>query len=153
MDAPDLENNDVDLSHAEALREIFIGQFTEDVNGSRYGWPLECLCRFIGTPLSNEGFSPCKIGWYEELDEVLELHRVRLRFADLIYQPPIPIPRADDWPCVGHWGANEIATIEPLAGIIQNIDDREVKQALETALDWLRDGVKHPGSFIVGFHG
>src|ERR1700722_14290864 len=35
MDAPDLENNDIDISHADAVREIFSGKFTQGVNGAR----------------------------------------------------------------------------------------------------------------------
>jgi hypothetical protein len=153
MDAPDLDTYDVDLSHADAMKEIFAGKFTEYVNGSRYGWAFECLCRFIGTPLSNNGFSPCDMEGYEQLDEWLKLQGVPLKFMDLIFQSPIPIPRADDWPCVGHWGADAIAVAEPLARVLPNIEDQETKEAMETALGWLRDGAKHSGSIIVGFHG
>ena len=153
MDAPDLENNDVDLSHAEALREIFSGPFTEDVNGSRYGWAFECLCRFIGQPLSNDGFSPCSVEWYDRLDEVLKAHDVPLRFARLINDPPIPIPEAGDWPCVGHWGTDAIAAAPRLAQALERIDAGDVKRALGTALEWLRAGAAAPDSIIVGFHG
>jgi len=153
LGAPDLENNDVDLSHAEALAEIFSGRFTEHVNSSRYGWAFECLCGFIGEPLSNDGFSPCKTGWYEQLDEILKAHGVPLRFADLIYDAPIPIPPADDWPCVGHWGTAALAATQPLAQLIDRIDEADVKQALQTALGWLRAAEAEPGSVIVGFHG
>lgn len=153
MDAPDLENYDVDVSHADALREIFAGKFTADVNGSRYGWAFEALCSFLGERLDNSGFVPCKVAWYEQLDEVLAADHVPLRFADLIYRSPIAIPRADDWPCVGHWGLNELAAVAPLADLISRIDDLEVKQALTTALGWLQGLAQEPGSVIIGFHG
>ena len=153
MEAPDLDTYDVDLSHADALREIFAGRFTEYVNSSRYGWALECICRFLGTPLSNGGFSPCKIEWYEQLDELLQQHDVPLKFRDLISQLPIPIPRADDWPCIGHWGPTALSAMEPLARAMPIVDDDEAKESLETALGWLREAAKHPDTIIVGFHG
>jgi hypothetical protein len=78
---------------------------------------------------------------------------VPLRFADLIYDAPIPIPPADDWPCVGHWGTAALAAAQPLAQLIDRIDEADVKQALQTALGWLRAAEAEPGSVIVGFHG
>ncbi len=153
MGAPDLDLYDVDLSHADALREIFSGKFTAGVNGSRYGWALECLCRFLGEPLSNEGFSPCKIGWYEELDEELEKHGVALRFEDLIYSTPVKIPSIDDWPCIGHWGAQQVGQADRLAEVAAAVEDPEKAEAMHTAVGWLRAAQKQPGSIIVGFHG
>ncbi len=153
MDAPNLEDYDVDISHADALRQIFAGEFTEGVNGSRYGWAFEALCSLVGEGLSNVGFSPCKVAWYEQLDEVLADQRVPLRFADLIHRSPLPIPPADDWPCVGHWGLKDLAAVGPLAELLPHIDDPEVKESLATALGWLRGATENPGSVIVGFHG
>lgn len=92
MDAPDLDNFEIDISHADALREIFSGKYTKGVTGSRYGWAFECLCSFIGERLSNRGFSPCKTEWYETLDERLRSAGVPLRTQDLIFKSPVPIP-------------------------------------------------------------
>jgi hypothetical protein len=153
MHAPDLENYDVDISHADALREIFAGKFTKGVNGSRYGWAFEVLCSFLGKRLDNTGFIPCKVAWYEQLDEVLMADHVPLRFTDLIYRAPISIPEADDWPCVGYWGPKELAAIGPLAALLIRVEDAEVMEALKTAVGWLREAAKQPGSIIVGFHG
>jgi hypothetical protein len=152
MDAPDLENNDIDISHADALREIFAGRFTKGVNGARYGWAFECLCHFIGERLSNVGFVPCRIAWYEELDKTVASNEIPLKFTNLIYRSPVAIPESDDWPCVGHWGANELAALGPLAELIPRIDDAEMKESLSTALGWLQKAAKDPG-LIIGFHG
>ncbi|MDG3008051.1 DUF7691 family protein [Paludisphaera mucosa] len=152
MDAPS-PDNDVDLSHAAALREIFAGSFTEDVPGARYGWAFEALCRFLGESLENSGFIPCNSAWYNDLDEVLAEHQVPLEFSDLIDRSPIPFPEPDDWPCIGHWGDAHLAAADPLATALGAIDDPEIRTALETALGWLRAARGRPGSLIVGFHG
>ena len=135
------------------VREIFAGEFTPFVNGSRYGWAFETLCGFLGERLDNTGFIPCKASWYERLDEDLAAHQVSLRFTNLIYRAAMPIPQADDWPCVGHWGPSEMSAVGPLAEILRRVDDIDVKKAMETAYGWLRETAKHPDSIIIGFHG
>jgi hypothetical protein len=153
MDAPDLDTYDVDLSHADALREIFTGQFTPYVNGARYGWAFECLCKFLGEPLSNRGFSPCKFEWYETLDRYLQQHQVSLRFSDLIGDLPLPIPRADDWPCVGHWTADHAAARQQLATLAQSVEDSDAKESFKTESEWLARLADQSNNIIVGFHG
>jgi hypothetical protein len=152
MGAPDLENYDVDLSHADALREIFSGTFTKGANGSRYGWAFETLCGWIGERLDNDGFIPCKMAWYDELDAILAKYQVPLKFQNLIGRSPIEIPLSDDWPCIGHWGAEELKSIGPLSAMIALIDDREARGALSTALGWLQEAAPGP-DLIIGFHG
>lgn len=105
MGAPN-PDNDADLSHADALKELFAGKFTPHVPGARYGWAFECLCAFIGTRLDNDGLIPCTWDWYERLDRILEQRGLSLRFSKLISDSPIAFPEPDDWPCVGHWPAS-----------------------------------------------
>jgi hypothetical protein len=151
--APDLENYDIDISHADALRELFTGQFTEGVTNSRYGWAFEALCAALGDRLDNREFVPCKLAWYEKLDALLAANGVPLRFLDLIYRPPIPLPEADDWPCVGHWGRDDLKALDALAEFVPGVSDPEMQRALASALDWLRAAAARPHTVIVGFHG
>jgi hypothetical protein len=151
--APDLENYDVDISHAGALRELFAAQLTKGVTNSRYGWAFEALCASLGERLDNTGFIPCHTAWYEELDAFLATHDVALRVVDLVYRPPIPLPEADDWPCVGHWGREDLAALGALGALVPRVSDREMKRALESALGWLRAAASRPDAVIVGFHG
>jgi hypothetical protein len=152
MDAPS-SDYDIDLSHGDALREIFTGEYTEGVPGARYGWALEVLCGFLGELLDNRHFVPCDMAWYTTLDETLAHHRVPLKFADLIYRSPVPIPEPDDWPCVGHWTDEDFAAADRLEAILPQIDDPNIKDALASALGWLEAARECPGSLIVGFHG
>jgi hypothetical protein len=147
------DDYDVDISHAEALREIVAGRFTGGVTGSRYGWAFECFCRALGERLDNTGFIPCRTEWYFTLDDVMAENQVPLKFTDLIFRIPVPIPEADDWPAVGHWADHDYAAADRLATVLPGIGDAEIALALQSALGWLRSGADHPGSLIVGFHG
>jgi hypothetical protein len=98
-------------------------------------------------------FPPCGTRRYEQLDEVLRPAAVPLRFGDLIDQPPLPIPPADDWPCVGHWPTSATAATQPLSQLLGRVEDPQVRPALQTALGWLHAAAANPGSAIVGFHG
>jgi hypothetical protein len=147
------DDYDVDIDHEEALREIFAGRYTEGVSGSRYGWALECLCRFLGERLDNTGFCPCPTQWYFTLDEAMAEHGIPLRFTDLIFRSPVAIPEADDWPCVGHWTARDAASADRLEAALPRIGDAGIRHALETALGWLRGVADHPDCLIVGFQG
>ena len=152
LHAPNPED-EADLSHADALREIFAGQFTPDVRGSRYGWALETLFGSLGEDLDNGPFMPCNMAWYTLLDEVLEAHNVPLRFSDLTYRLPVPIPESDDWPCIGYWDEADFAAADALAACLPKLEDRQIREALETALGWIRAARREPDLLIVGFHG
>lgn len=152
-DAPNFENYDVDISHADALREIFSGRYTEDVEGCRYGWALEALCEFLGERLDNSGFCPCRANWYFDLDEELESRGIALKFRDLIYDSPVDIPTPDDFPNIGHWSRKQIALLPQLEIALQTFDDGEMEEAVETAIGWLKQAADEPGSLIIGFHG
>jgi len=152
LGAPD-PDDDADISHEDALREIFAGRFTPHVRGSRYGWALEALCGFLGDWLDNGPFVPCSHQWYTDLDEVLEAHGVPLQFTDLTMRPVLPIPEPDDWPCIGFWDAQDFEAIDALEACMPKVEDRQVKAAFEAASGWIRYALARPGSLIVGFHG
>src|SRR5687767_12053325 len=122
LGAPD-PDDEADLSHADALREIFAGKFTPGVRGSRYGSALEALFGSLGESLDNSPFVPCNTAWYTHLDEVLTAHHVPLRFFDLIARLPVPIPEPDDWPCVGYWAEPDFAAADSLAACLPAIEE------------------------------
>jgi hypothetical protein len=143
-----------DLTHGQALREIFEGHFSKPRLYSRYGWALEILCDFLGERLDNGPFCPCDDDWYEQLDEVLEEAGVPIRFLYLTGNPPIPLPSQNDWPEVGHWTNLEIRQAAPLlVGRLLQVEDEEVGEALEAMQGWLGQAAKVRGSILVGFHG
>jgi hypothetical protein len=146
--------NPEDISHGQALREIFDGTYTRPEYYSRYGWALESLCTYLGTFLDNGPFCPVGAGWEETLDRQLKKHRIPLRFRDLIYRPPISLPKWNDWPCVGHWAPAEIRKAAPLLlGVVPTVKDVWVREALTTVHQWFTLAVKRQDGMIVGFYG
>ena len=143
-----------DISHEQAMRELFSGELTAEYYGARYGWAFDMLCNCLGTFLSNRGFSPCDTSWYEQLDEYLATSDVEFRFTQLIYDCPIELPTIDDWPCIGHWTQEQIAAAAPaMKKLAEETADREVAEALGTVNEWFEQALGEPGSMIVGFHG
>lgn len=96
------EDDENDIPHEQALRELFTGNITANDYGSRYGWAFETPCNYLGTDLSNQSFSPCPIEWYGQLDECFASADLDLRFDILVNNCSIEMPEPDDWPMIGH---------------------------------------------------
>ena len=155
MGAPDTDPDaDPDISHADAVREIFTGDFTNVPRTSRYGWAMEVILAFFGERLSYDGFIPVDTEWYQTLDETLDEHGVAdVRFTKLIWQSPFKIPEPDDWPCIGHWTESDIAAAaEAMPRVLAKVED-DIHTAFATALGWCEQARKQPGHMLVGFHG
>lgn len=148
------EDEEDDITHEQAFRELFSGNFTAEYCGARYGWAFETLCDCLGTSLSNRGFSPCDIDWYEELDDLLAASDITLRFDSLTNDCPINIPLSDDWPMIGHWKHSEIVEAAPLISrLAKSVTDPDVAEAIATIHEWINQATKDADLIIVGFHG
>jgi hypothetical protein len=143
-----------DLTHGQALGELFEGRFSKPQYYFRYGWALEVLCDFLGKRLDNGPFVPCDTDWFEQLDEALEAAGARIRFAELTSNPPIPLPPQYDWPEVGHWTSKRIRqAARVLDRGLPKPEDEEVQEALELVQGWLGHAVNVEGGIVVGFYG
>src|SRR5437867_3271527 len=141
----DVEQNQR-ISHAQALRELFAGRLTRLDCGPIYGWTYELYCSSMGERLHCNPFSPCRYGWFEQLDGFLAGHLVPLRFAKLLDDCPIPLPEARELPCVGHWLFDEIKTARELwAGAIEQATDPRVVEALSVVGRWLEKTTRQSG--------
>ncbi len=150
------EDEPDDITHEQALREIFEGTYTKPNYYSRYGWALETLCGYLGKFLNNGPFCPVSVGWEAVLDAELEKHRIPLRFQELTDRPPIPLPAWNDWPCVGHWSVEEIRTAAPLLiGVAASAQDQDSwgREAFLTVQQWFELALKWQDGMIVGFYG
>ncbi|MBL8851081.1 MAG: hypothetical protein JNG89_15485 [Planctomycetaceae bacterium] len=146
------EDNEDEITHEQAFRELFSGVFTADYDGAPYGSAFEALCRCLGRMLPNASFAPCRLEWFEQLDGYLESERVPLRLSDLIFRPPIEIPRPGEQPLIGHWThADIVEAVGPLANVAATASDPDVAEALTMVADWCRVLTKSPGRMIVGF--
>lgn len=148
------EDDEDDMSHQQAFRELISGDITAEYHGGRYGWAFDVLCDCLGQFMSNRGFSPVNIQWYEDLDKLLESSGIAIRFWDLIADCPIKIPLSDDWPMIGHWTHQQMTqSLEPMKKLAQRELDEEQAEALNTATEWMTAALKNPKLMIVGFHG
>ena len=149
-----LLDEDDDITHEQAFRELFSGDISSKSFGAHYGWAFETLCDCLGSSLSNRGFSPCNVEWYEQLDTHLATSNVTLRFDNLINNCPIDIPLSDDWPMIGHWSHLEIAdSARSLAKLSGANNSPEMAEALATVNEWFNVVAQNKNLIIVGFHG
>lgn len=148
------EDDEHDISHEQALREIFSGSITAHNYGARYGWAFETICDCLGTFLPNQSYSPCDFEWLEQIDAYLETTEISLRFEGLVNNCPIEIPRSDDWPMIGHWTHAQILSASPqVLECAKTATAPEISDALFQVHEWLELGSKHPHSMIIGFFG
>lgn len=148
------EDEEDQIPHEQAFRELFSGRFTAEYAGGTYGWAFEALCACLGEPLSNEGFSPCDIEWYEQLDEQLAAAGAQARLLKLIGSCPIEMPQPDDFPAIGQWTHAELVASAPMiARLAAEADDPEVAEAFGTASQWCHAVSQDADLCIVAFHG
>jgi hypothetical protein len=142
------------IGHAQALRELFAGKLTRPDCGPIYGWAYQLYCSYLGEWLSWNPFSPCRYGWFAELDRFLAGQGVPLRFAELVDDCPISLPEPRELPCIGHWSfAVSEAARRPLAGAAQEAASPAVAEALKVVAGWLDKAAAERGSVIMGFYG
>ncbi len=142
------------IGHAQALRELFAGELTRPDCGPIYGWAYELYCSYLGEWLFWNPFSPCRYGWFAELDKFLAGRGVPLRFAELVNDCPIPLPEPRELPCIGQWPFAVIeAARQPLALAAQEAESPAVVEALGVVARWLEKGTGKRRSVIMGFYG
>ena len=150
----DFEVDEEDLiTHADALREIFAGEISREEDcGPIYGSAFELYCASLGETLNNRCFCPCHAKWFDILDKHLKSFGVGVRFHRLLFEEfPIPV-ETDASPWGGIWKYDEaVAAKDPLQRLIQDVEDREILEALQDTHTWLEKTSQSPGSVIVGF--
>jgi hypothetical protein len=138
------------LTFAQAMRQLFAGQFSRPDQPFVYAYAFEEVCRYFGEWLSNDHFHRCQYSWFEQLDERLATSRVPLRFADLLGRMPAALPDTFGEPCLGHWRADEAeAALPVLDALLPRLSGKEAA-ALGTVRGWLAQAGAWPGSIIVG---
>ncbi len=129
------------IGHAQALRELFAGKLTRPDCGPIYGWAYELFCSSMGRWLHWNPFSPCRYGWFFELDKFLMEQGVPLRFARLVDDCPIPLPEPRELPCIGHWRFDLMqAARQPLAEAVE----RATAPRMGEARGWSPSGWERP---------
>jgi hypothetical protein len=144
-------------SRYDALRAVIDGGPFDDRHGFQYGYAYKMICEFHGRFLFNNHFSPFRSGWLERVDEGFrELGIKAVGVTDFMYgAPPSPLPRPSDLPGYGEWSTEQCG--EALAQWEASDPDRragldaEVREAIESCVEWTRLARAEDGRGIAGF--
>ena len=158
---------DPDLSHEQAVRELYAGLLSRPDLESTYRMAFLALCEiWAGSEgrLPNDRFLPIGASLIADLDAEAEAAGVSLSFLDLVRTPPIPLPPwGGGFPSAGHWDMTVVERASvPLATAVAGIADPEIRAAFEqvrgwferaTRVDELWRATRRPRPLIVGFLG
>lgn len=135
------EDFDIEIGPKELLRQLLCGEPAREGIGFAYGYALEAFCATYGDILTNRGWSGMRYGYFEVVESALSELGVSFDPASLTYGGvPGPMPRIDDFPCIGSLDVDEIDT---LAGIFDAVDlgrltDVGIRESVGEIGDWLR---------------
>ncbi len=153
--ADEIEDECPGLSHAQALREIFDGQFTHPDAGFVYGWAFDFICSYLGRWM-HDRFHRSSTALLEKLDAEFVQHRVSLRFfGGLIDNCPIALPTdRDGMPGIGFWPPETMRQAAPaLHSMLAKETDADMVGVLEEIDGWLAAARDEPQSMVVGVYG
>jgi hypothetical protein len=94
------DGDDEEISLGRALRDLVMGNPPVEESAHQYGYALEQLCDHLGKRLDGEDVWE-GIRW--EVLEATGMEEIMER------KPPVPLPKTDDFPAIGHLTAAEIA--------------------------------------------
>lgn len=139
-----------ELDPLEAVGELVDGRCQRPRLGHVYGYALQLLCDLLGHALPNDVFSPCRLDWLELVDGYMDEAGVAsaVRLGRLIGEPPLPVPRSDEYPLVGFWEPADLARALP------GFDARppaELVPAWSQLRGWLVEALERDAG-IVGFY-
>jgi hypothetical protein len=100
-----------------AIQHLVMGE-EKTLPGYLYGYGFKYIVQFSGRFLDNSPFYPCPSAYLlDEVDPAIAATGARISMSGLIFDgPPVPFPRADDFPAIGYWTAADVAgAVEPLA--------------------------------------
>jgi hypothetical protein len=143
------------LSVAEAMEDLFTGEWRCPEDGSAYSRALETLCCFLGERLPDGEFlGNTEPSWFSRIDAWLKSEQIPLRFVDLIYQEPVALPAIDDGPWVGHWTPKQIRKAAPAVNrLLRGRKEDGFVRALRQAREWFAKAMAMPGHCLVGVYG
>jgi hypothetical protein len=111
-------NDEFDLPGDRGAPNIFtaiehlIMDGEKTLDGYLYGYGFEYIVRFSGQFLANNPFYPCPSQYLTDtVDPDLKATGATLRMDDLIFRgAPVPFPAPGDFPAIGYWTADEVAS-------------------------------------------
>ncbi len=143
------------FSVAEAIKDIFTGNWRCATDGPVYSQALETLCFYLGERLPDGVFlAGPHPGWFDGMDAWLKSERVPLRFTELAFREPIPLPMPDDGPTVGHWTPEQIRTAAPAVDrLLLGRKEDDYVEALRQVREWFNKALAMPGLCLIGVYG
>ena len=145
-------------SRYEALRAVIEGGPFDSRYGFQYGYAYQLVCEFYGKPLFNNDFSPYRGSWLEEVDAGLaQLGIKAVELTEFAYgAPPSPLPRPEWVPGYGEWSPEKCREAldqwENTTPDERQALDSEVREAIESCVEWLRAAQKKEGFGVAGFN-
>lgn len=103
-DEPD---DDDELSTAQALRHLILGEPRDEAQAYQYGYALEMVCRHLGEQLPGDCWESIRWAVLEQTGFVEVLERSG---------PPVPLPPSTDFPRIAHLTPEAAANILAQAG-------------------------------------
>ncbi|TWT38082.1 hypothetical protein KOR34_30500 [Posidoniimonas corsicana] len=128
-EAFDYEPDDDELSVAQALRHLVMGEPTQPDDAHQYGYALQALCNHAGETILPDVWGGVR--WAAVEDCGLE---------DLLTQtgPPIALPENDDFPAIGHLKRSELdAALKAARKRRDKVLDEDLEDLLDEFIDWL----------------
>jgi hypothetical protein len=150
------EDYDPPFTHAQALREIFAGEYSRLDCGVYYGWAFDLLCAYLGEWM-HKWCNRWPPAWLSQLDAAMEEGGIRLRFQKgLVEACPVPLPNNPaSIPGIGHWTHKQVVKAIPkFEELVSRVKEKELLHSLkEEMLPWLRGCAAQAGSMLIGVYG
>jgi hypothetical protein len=154
------EDEDHPVSCAAAYRHIVNGEPYAKGFGYVYGYAYEGLCMALGTETESSWTQIARSwDWFKEIDAALATLGIKLNLTDLLCRGPlINIPTPDDFPALGWWTAEDVASaviaftlfdLNPLQGRTMKEVER-VSDAIEDIRSWIAIAADRQGNYLIG---
>ncbi len=136
------------LTMQQALKEIFDGKISDPKSGAQYLYALEQICQTIGNWMVPSVLSGIAGGWITKTFGPVLAKKWKLKgvltLEELMEKgPPLPLPKADDFPAVGSFSPEEVdAALDKLWRVDRTDVDPEVLEGVVEIEGWLKTAQK-----------
>jgi len=132
-------------SPEDVLAQLINGGPYDDRIGFAYAYALEALIETYGAMLDNSAWYPAPLEWAKAVEQQFERLGASVPVERLVWGgSPVPLPRADDFPTIGHLEAEEVRALDLAVRSLDlsTVEDANLRASIHGIRTWFDNATR-----------
>ena len=142
-------------SPENVLAQLVNGGPYDDRIGFAYAYALEALIETYGAMLDNNAWYPVPLEWAKAVEQQFERLGASVPVERLVLGgSPVPLPRAEDFPLIGHLEAEEVHALNLAVRSLDlsTIEDASLRASVHGIRTWFDNAARLSHGLVCFYH-